>query len=74
MHIRYRNIILAALVVVITVMATRPNSPIRIFLRSLTHLGPEHPNGERILGAVAWILVVILFVVTLRRFTGQHHR
>jgi len=72
MHLRYHNIILATLVIIVTVLATRPGSPIRIFVRSLTQVGPEYPDGQRLRGLIAWVLLTILFIVVLRRFT--HHR
>jgi hypothetical protein len=72
MHLRIHNILIATLVIVVTVMATRLESPIRIFLRSLTQVGSEYPDGQRLRGLIAWVLLTILFIVLLRRFT--HHR
>lgn len=68
MRIRWKNILLLLmLVVAVALMATRPQSPVGIFLRSMAHVGPAYSDDEQLLGFIAWLLVTVLFIVVLRR-------
>ena len=71
MRLRYLNIIIFILVIVMAVMATRPHSPMGIFFRSMAHVGEGYTDMERILGLAAWGLVVVLFLVTVRALSNH---
>ena len=66
MRIRWNNVFILMLALVLAVMALRPHSPLGIFLHSMSSFGPGHSNDEQILGLLAWLLMTILFIVVLR--------
>lgn len=66
MRIRWYNVFVLMLALVVAVTALRPHSPLGIFLHSMANLGPGHSNDEQILGLLAWLLTTILFIVVLR--------
>lgn len=74
MRVRWHNVCILMLAVVVALMAARPQTPIGIFLRSMDHLGPGHSADQRALGLIAWLLVVILFAVVLRALLNRRGR
>jgi len=66
MRIRWHNVFILVLTLVMAVMAMRPHSPIGMFLHSMANLGPGHSTDEQILGLLAWLLMTILFLFVLR--------
>jgi len=73
MRIRWHNVFILALALVMAVMALRPHSPLGIFLHSMENLGPGHSTDEQILGLLAWLLMTILFLVVLRALRKTRH-
>jgi hypothetical protein len=65
-RIRWNNLCILTLALIVAVMALRPHSPIGIFLHSLSTVGPGHSNDEQVRGLLAWLLMMILFIVVLR--------
>lgn len=74
MRIRWHNVVIVLLVGGIALMALYPHSPVGLFLQSMTHLGAGHSDAEQILGLMAWVLVILLFFVVIRRLTHNRHQ
>jgi len=74
MRVRWHNVFILMLAVVVALMAARPQTPIGIFLQSMAHLGPDHSDDQRALGLIAWLLVGILFAVVVRTLLKRHGR
>jgi H+/Cl- antiporter ClcA len=74
MRIRWRNVFLLMLAVVVALMAARLQTFIAIFLDSLAHFGPGHSDDERMRGCLAWLVLAILFGILLRALLHRRGR
>jgi hypothetical protein len=74
MRIRWRNIFLVLLLVVLAMAWASPNSPFSGFFERMNHVGPAYPDHERMLGIIAWVLVMALLIVVLRKLFNHPDR
>lgn len=69
MQIRWANIIATLLGVFVAVMLLRHWPSIRAFLASMSDIGPGHEPGDKLVGLVAFGLVLVGIVAIVKILT-----
>jgi hypothetical protein len=71
MRLKYNNIFILAAVIVLAVVVIMAGFPGAAFFKSMTQIGPEHSDMDQILGLLAWVLMIALFIVTVRALINR---
>ena len=69
MHILWRNILAFGLIVLFVVELITQRAALAQFLGSIGNLGPGHSPEDKVLGALALLVVVAGFIVAVRSLT-----